>query len=283
LLALIANRFTPAVAVGSVIWAAYLRDLALMIIKLTEGVTAELAAGPHVEYRTRFDLGDLSVRAVAGADDALVGSLGPLAGPDDVMLFASDTGALADALCFTGDPGTDAARDLTPWLDAVPVEGVLRLKEPHDFHLPHVEDRQYTADGSVVGYFLADAPARPTDPARARIAPGVDLLVEGDRHVGWAVIEPERYLSDLTRPPWPSAMNASADPELGTLVARYFDLIRSDGETLERLQDQDPRIFAGLRELRGQLNEVSDAYGRRGVLQLRVDQALDFYFGWPDG
>ncbi len=254
-----------------------------MIIKLTEAVTAELAAGPHVEYTTRFDLADLSVRAVGRTDYALVGSLGPLAGPDDVMLFVSDTGALADALFFTGDPGTDVRRDLSAWLDVAPVEGLLRLKEAQDFHLPHVEDRQYAADGSVAGYFLADAPMRPNDPARARIAPGVDLLLEGDRYVGWAVIEPARYLADLTQPPWPRAMTASSDPELGTLVARYFDLIRSDGETLERLQDQDPRIFAGLRELRGRMEGDEDAYGRRGVLQLRVDQALDFYFGWPDG
>lgn len=254
-----------------------------MIIKLTDGVTAELADGPHVAYTTRFDLGDLSVRSAGSADDVLVGSLGPLAGPDDVLLFASGTGALADALFFTGDPATAPDRDLSAWLDATPVEGVLRLKEARDFHIPHVEDRQYTADGSVVGYFLADAPARPADPARARIGPGVELLLEGDRYVGWAVIEPERYLADLTRPPWPSAVTASRDPELGKLVARYFDLIRSDGETLERLQDQDPRTFAGLRELRGQLEGYADAYGRRGILQLRVDQALDFYFGWPDG
>lgn len=254
-----------------------------MIIKLTEGVTAELADGPHVQYTTRFDLADVSVRRATGADGDLVGSLGPLAGHDDVMLFAADTGVLADALFFTGDPGTDAGRDLSAWLDVAPVEGLLRLKEPQDFHLPHVEDRQYTANGSVVGYFLADAPRRPADPARAIIAPGVELLLERDRSVGWAIIEPERYLADLTRPPWPSAMTETPDPELGTLVARYFDLIRSDGETLGRLQDQDPGIFAELRELRGRLDGDSDAYGRRGVLQLRIDQALDFYFGWPDG
>lgn len=278
-----AHRFTPGADLGSVVYAVHLRDLALMIITLSAGVTAELADGPRLAYTTRFDLADLSVRSRAGADSALVGSRGPLVGPHDVMLFAADSGALADALLFSGDPPSDPGRDLSAWLAAAPVEGVLRLKEPRDFRVPHVEDRQYTPDGGAVGYFLAGAPMRPADPARARIAPGVDLLLERDRYVGWAVVEPERYLADLTERPWPGARAEPADPELGALIARYFGEIRSDGETLGRLQDQDPRLLAALRSIRRDLDLEAGAFSRRAVLQLRVDQTLDFYFGWPDG
>lgn len=270
-----------------------------MIITLTDGVTAELtdAPGSHSScssYSTRFDLTDLGVRNTApraGGSARVAGSRGPLPGPDDVMLFAVDTGVLDDALLFAGEPPTDEGRDLTAWLAATPTAGTLRLLNPRDFRLPQAADRQYLSDGSVVGYFLANAPRTPSRPARARIAPGVDLLMDGERYVGWAVEQPELYLTSLYRPTSDAAVATVAagsdhapampDPQLGRLIARSFDLISSDGDAFDRLLDRDPGVLQGLLDIRAQLLRPGDGISdRREILRAHIERALDFYFGW---
>lgn len=191
---------------------------------------------------------------------------------DEIRFSRRDEGRLESLWFHIPETNMESSHDLTAWKDTVPVPGGLRLREKVSFTLDPTDERWCSRNGEIIVCMRKSVHGLPKERLRLRVAPSVDLFIGDQRLFGWAVANPERFLTDS----WSYLPEEAADGELGALLGEYFDIVTS--QRVIQMEDKDPGVLEILKSLDGKIDLRCGAVARRALLHRCIEETIDSFY-----
>jgi hypothetical protein len=242
-------------------------------LELVPCVVARVRVGEFLGSFPRWEVAanHVTVPSPSTANKKLVGSFPWASDALDKVLFDKKTTKLQSlALCIP-DESLPSSEPIERWSQIPGGIGTLELITPGDFSLEWGAVRwvDHAAEKLVVLYHEELATVPPD--FKLEVTKGLWLLFASGRLLGWALLDPARYLVAVGDAPEAS----DPSPRLRQMVATFFNL--TSAANIDRMYDRDAGLKRHLDMLVAEARAANDK--RSKALAARLDELLDTFYG----
>jgi hypothetical protein len=249
-----------------------------MLVNLASLTTAEVVQKDQfLSHKPRWDVRGISL--VLGAynngyehEEHLV--MDSVGSTDNFELrFNKNNLVLTSALFRVPETNIDLATSSIPWLEEIPLTGLLHLTDPKYFEPEPPEFRWFDPEGQVLICINEHGLSEQQNRFRLRIAMDVDLMFSDNQLCGWMLSQPLRYVTHEWEDPQPF----DSDTELASIAHKYLQLVSED--FFEQMEDEDPKILQALLEVKQKLQNKHSLGYQRKVFGQSIESIVEQYYG----